>query len=59
MYSSFYSLAVMQKCWSEDAEERPSFAELSSIMESLLTSVADYTALGMALTHTHDPIGTC
>ncbi|XP_064388277.1 hepatocyte growth factor receptor-like isoform X2 [Halichondria panicea] len=43
---------VMRKCWREDPEERPTFSQLSSIVERLLTAIADYTELGMVLVDT-------
>ncbi len=39
----------MRQCWREDPEERPTFSQLSSIVERLLTSIAGYTELGMVL----------
>ena len=42
----------MRKCWREDPEERPTFSQLSSIMERLLTSISGYTELGMVLLNT-------
>ncbi len=42
----------MRKCWREDPEERPTFSQLSSIVERLLTSIAGYTELGMVLVDT-------
>ncbi len=46
------SSVVMHQCWREDPEERPTFSQLSSIVEKLLTSVAGYTQLGMVLLDT-------
>ncbi|XP_064398639.1 plexin-A2-like [Halichondria panicea] len=40
---------VMSQCWREDPEERPTFSQLSSIVERLLTSISGYTELGMVL----------
>ncbi|XP_064389990.1 uncharacterized protein LOC135337903 isoform X2 [Halichondria panicea] len=49
--------AVMQRCWLEDYEERPSFTDLSSIMDAMLSSVSDYAELNMELPHnSQDPI---
>ena len=42
----------MRKCWREDPEERPTFLQLSSIVERLLTAIAGYTELGMVLVDT-------
>ena len=42
----------MRKCWREDPEERPTFSQLSSIVERLLTSIAGYTELSMVLLNT-------
>ncbi len=39
----------MHQCWREDPEERPTFSQLSAIVERLLTSIAGYTGLGMVL----------
>ncbi len=39
----------MSQCWREDPEERPTFSQLSSIVERLLTSISGYTELGMVL----------
>ncbi|XP_064388305.1 deleted in malignant brain tumors 1 protein-like isoform X2 [Halichondria panicea] len=50
--------AVMQRCWLEDSEERPSFADLSSIMDAMLSSVSGYTELNMKLPHNSDTVGT-
>ncbi len=41
----------MQRCWLEDSEERPSFTDLSSIMDAMLSSVSDYAELNMKLPH--------
>ncbi len=47
----------MQRCWLEDSEERPSFTDLSSIMDAMLSSVSDYAELNMKLPHnSQDPI---
>ncbi len=46
------SSVVMRKCWREDPKERPTFSQLSSIVERLLTSIAGYTELGMVLVDT-------
>ncbi|XP_064383417.1 uncharacterized protein LOC135332039 isoform X3 [Halichondria panicea] len=43
---------VMRKCWREDPEERPTFLQLSSIVERLLIAIAGYTELGMVLVDT-------
>ncbi|XP_064398652.1 plexin-A2-like [Halichondria panicea] len=43
---------VMRKCWREDPEERPTFSQLSSIVERLLASISGYTELGMVLVDT-------
>ena len=43
---------MMRKCWSEAPEERPTFSQLSSIVERLLTSISGYTELGMVLLNT-------
>ncbi len=52
------SSEVMQRCWLEDCEERPSFTDLSSIMDAMLSSVSDYAELNMKLPHnSQDPIG--
>ncbi|XP_064389992.1 hepatocyte growth factor receptor-like isoform X4 [Halichondria panicea] len=49
--------AVMQRCWLEDSEERPSFTDLSSKMDAMLSSVSDTTELNMELRHnSQDPI---
>ncbi|XP_064398654.1 hepatocyte growth factor receptor-like isoform X2 [Halichondria panicea] len=40
---------LMRQCWREDPEERPTFSQLSSIVERLLTSIAGYTELCMVL----------
>ncbi len=51
------SSAVMQRCWLADSEERPSFTDLSSIMDAMLSSVSDYAELNMKLPHnSQDPI---
>ncbi len=42
----------MRKCWKVDPEERPTFSQLSSIVERLLTGIAGYTELGMVLVDT-------
>ncbi len=42
----------MRQCWREDPEERPTFSQLSAIVESLLTSIAGYIELGMVLLNT-------
>ncbi len=42
----------MRKCWREDPEERPTFSQLSAIVERLLTSIAGYTDLSMVLQDT-------
>ena len=42
----------MRKCWREDPEERPTFLQLSSIVERLLASISGYTELGMVLVDT-------
>ena len=47
-----HSSVVMRKCWREDPEERPTFSQLSSIVDKLLTSIAGYTELGMVLVDT-------
>ena len=39
----------MRKCWHEVPDDRPDFAELASITERLLTSIAGYTELSMDL----------
>ena len=39
----------MKKCWREIPDDRPDFAELASITERLLTSIAGYTELSMDL----------
>ncbi len=52
------SSAVMQRCWLEDSEERPSFADLSSIMDAMLSSVSGYAELNMKLPHNSDTVGT-
>ena len=44
-----YSSVVMRKCWKEDPEQRPTFSQLSSIVDKLLTSISGYTALCMVL----------
>ncbi len=46
------SSVVMRKCWREDPEERPTFSQLSSIVERLLTAISGYTELGMVLVDT-------
>ena len=46
------SSVVMRKCWREDPEERPTFSQLSSIVERLLASISGYTELGMVLVDT-------
>ena len=46
---SSHSSEVMSQCWREDPEERPTFSQLSSIVERLLISIAGYTELGMVL----------
>ena len=51
MMSSLHSYAVMTQCWYADAEERPHFSELCSIMDQLLSQIADYTELIMVLTN--------
>lgn len=56
-FSYLYSSVVMQRCWSGDSEERPSFAELSVIIETILSSVADYTELSMTLPRNQDLTG--
>ncbi|XP_064398640.1 plexin-A2-like [Halichondria panicea] len=43
---------VMRQCWREDPEERPTFSQLSSTVDKLLTSIAGYTELGMVLLNT-------
>ncbi len=50
--TSSHSSVLMRKCWREDPEERPTFSQLSSIVERLLTSIAGYTELGMVLLNT-------
>ena len=43
----------MRRCWEKDPNERPTFAELTSIiMDRLLMSISDYTELSMVLTAT-------
>ncbi len=42
----------MRQCWKEDPEERPTFSQLSAILERLLTSISGYTELGMVLLNT-------
>ncbi len=43
---------LMRQCWREDPKERPTFSQLSAIVERLLTSIAGYTELGMVLLNT-------
>ncbi len=50
--TSSHSSVLMRKCWREDPEERPTFSQLSSIVERLLTSISGYTELGMVLLNT-------
>ncbi len=42
----------MRRCWKKDSEERPTFLQLSTIVERLLTSISGYTELGMVLLNT-------
>jgi len=39
----------MNNCWLFDPEDRPTFSELSSTIESLLSVMCGYIELGMAL----------
>ena len=46
------SSVVMRKCWRVDPEERPTFSQLSSIVERLLIAISGYTELSMVLVDT-------
>ena len=48
-FISCFSFSVMKKCWREDPDGRPDFAELASVTERLLISIAGYTELSMDL----------
>ena len=39
----------MLKCWKDNPDDRPTFTELASLVERLLTFAADYTELKMVL----------
>ncbi len=53
LYITSPSSVVMRKCWREDPEERPTFSQLSSIVERLLASIAGYSELSMVLLDTN------
>lgn len=38
----FYRFQVMQDCWSTNPDNRPSFSELVSILDGILTPLAGY-----------------
>ena len=44
MYLSSYE--EMLKCWEEDAEKRPSFSQLVTVISTILEEMAGYLDLG-------------
>ena len=43
------SYAIMRKCWKSLPEDRPTFKELSSLLDARLQSIAGYMELKMFL----------
>ncbi len=47
-----YRLSLMNSCWYEAPDERPSFSKLATELESMLSSLVGYMELNMTLTVT-------
>ena len=46
---TYYSFSVMMKCWTLSPEDRPTFKELTSIIDKELQRAAGYLDLNMVL----------
>ncbi len=49
IYIVDYRVSLMTSCWYEDSEERPSFDELATELEKVLSIMVGYVELNMEL----------